>query len=242
MGILKAISCNSGYTPFLQTQALGPVNAHIALRNSPIFGFRAEGTSWHRLWPCAGTRCPPTHGFLFILSCMLQIISEATHVHVNPHHGPACSAVPGGTIPVPSQERGVGDTILPLRVRDPRRPSATNLLTRWPDGVCVGVSAVRRAACSPPGTCRGTPAPARTCTHVFLLSLLLPFAWCLLWCKMLLSNKGVGTAHNMWQICRLKVISWVLLSGREIHRESMPTLHSDYFQQRWKRHLERSLV
>lgn len=139
MGILKAVSCNSGYTPFLQTQALGPVNAHIALRNSPIFGFRAEGTSWHRLWPCAGTRCPPTHGLLFILSCMLQIISEATHVHVNPHHGPACSAVPGGTIPVPSQERGVGDTILPLRVRDPRRPSATSLLTRWPDGqtACV---------------------------------------------------------------------------------------------------------
>lgn len=108
--------------------------------------------------------------------------------------------------------------------------------------VCVGVSAVRRAACSPLRACRGTPAPARTYTHVFLLSLLFPFAWCLLWCEMLSSNKGVGTAHNMWQICRLKVISWVLLSGREIHRESMPTLHSDYFQQRWKRHLERSLV
>ena len=180
MDILKAINSSSGYISLLQAQALGPANAHIALRNSPIFLLQRRGEVLAWLGLCTGTHPPPTHGLLFVLSCVLQIILEATRMYVNPDRRSACPAVPGGCAHSSqwSQGRGVGDTILPLRRRDSRRhvPSGSQVPHIFPPGgrirqhVHWGASAARRAEHSSLGTCRGTPAPTRPSAHTHLLA------------------------------------------------------------------------
>lgn len=157
---------------------------------------------------CTGTHFPPTHGLLFVFSCTPQIILEATRMYVNPDRCPACPAVPGGCAHPSrwSQGEGVGGTILLLRRRDPRRhvPSTSQAPHTFPTGGWIrrhvhwGATAARRAERSPLGTCWGTPAPTHPSAHtcIFWLSSLFPFARCLLWCKMLSPNKGVGRAHS----------------------------------------------
>lgn len=80
MDILKAINSSSGYLSVLQARALCPANARVALRDRLIFLLqrRREVLAWLGL--CTGTHSPPTHGLLFVLSCVLQLILEAARL------------------------------------------------------------------------------------------------------------------------------------------------------------------
>lgn len=70
MEILEVINSSSGYLSVLQAQALGPANARITIRDSPIFCFQEEGKSWHGWGSAQGLApLPPRGSSLSSVAC-----------------------------------------------------------------------------------------------------------------------------------------------------------------------------